>query len=66
MIAITTVAVIALLFMAWRKHAWSIAVLGVVVGVTIGGPIAQLVNAGVAGAQTAVTTVDTVVKTTAK
>ena len=63
MVALTTIAVVALIILAWRRHAWSIAVLGVIVGVTLSGPAADLVEAGMAGAKTAATNVDRVTRT---
>jgi predicted branched-subunit amino acid permease len=62
MVAVTTVLFIALLVLSWRSRAWLVAVLGIAVGVTLTGPIADMVQGSVNGVQTAVTTVDQVVR----
>ena len=62
MIAVTTVIAILLLFLAWRRNAWMVALLGVVVGVTLGGPIADVIDAAITGVETAATTADQVAR----
>lgn len=62
MIAISTVLLLILVFMAWRRGAWMIALLGVVVGVMLTGPLAQLIESGVHASETAATTVDQIAR----
>lgn len=61
-IAVTTVVLVVLVFLAWRTRAWVVALLGIVVGVTLTGPVADLVEGAVKGVQSAATTVDQVAR----
>ena len=47
MIAISALLVAALLFFAWRRGAWGVALLGIAVGISANGPVTDGINAGV-------------------
>lgn len=66
MIAVSTILIVWLVIASWRKHAWMIAVLGVVVGVTLGGPFAEMIDTMVSGAEQAASTADEVARNSTK
>lgn len=47
MIAIGAILLLLLLYAAWRREAWSVALLGVAVGVSASGPVAGGIKAGI-------------------
>jgi hypothetical protein len=44
MIAINTILLVLVLYMAWRRSAWGVAILAFILGTTASGPIAQAAN----------------------
>jgi hypothetical protein len=46
-IAIGTVLLVLLLWAAWRRAAWGVAVLGIAVGLSASGPVADGINAAI-------------------